>query len=134
MDKQAEEVIIMPDKKLTDSEIIKAVECCADEMGCIKGCPCFNPKSKGSHCTVSKKLKLEKLTIDLIKRQQAEIERLKGWQDLLKAEKHSLIKSEAYKEFAEEIFELFPKDKPNTVISRVTVKHILKELVGENNA
>lgn len=124
----------MPDKKLTDSEIIKAVECCADEMGCIKGCPCFNPKSKGSHCTVSKKLKLEKLTIDLIKRQQAEIERLKGWQDLLKAEKHSLIKSEAYKEFAEEIFELFPKDKPNTVISRVTVKHILKELVGENNA
>lgn len=42
-------------------------------------------------------------------------------------------KSEAYKEFAEEIFELFPKDKPNTVISRVTVKHILKELVGENN-
>ena len=40
-------------------------------------------------------------------------------------------KVEAYKEFAEAIFELFPKDKPNTVISRVTVKHILKELVGD---
>ena len=43
------------------------------------------------------------------------------------------IKAKAYKEFAEEIFELFPNDKPNTVISRVTVKHILKEKVGENN-
>ena len=42
------------------------------------------------------------------------------------------LKAEAYKEFAEEIFELFPKDKPNTVISRVTVKHILKEMAGDN--
>lgn len=37
-------------------------------------------------------------------------------------------KSEAIKEFAEEIFELFPADKCNTVISRATVKHILKEI------
>ena len=152
MDKQAEEVIIMPDKKLTDSEIIKAVECCADEMGCIKGCPCFNPKSKGSHCTVSKKLKLEKLTIDLIKRQQAEIERLKGWQDLLKAEKHSLIKSEAYKEFAEMLISKIAdvmkhiernpydsKDETNGTICGLAhaigrIKDLLKEKVGENNA
>ena len=41
-------------------------------------------------------------------------------------------RAEAYKEFAEAIFELFPNDKPNTVISRVTVKHILKELVGDD--
>ena len=49
----------MPDKKLTDNEIKKALECCMDEMGCKKGCPCFNPKAKGSHCTVAKKLELE---------------------------------------------------------------------------
>jgi hypothetical protein len=68
---------------MTDNEIIKALECCMDEMGCTKGCPCFNPKAKGSHCTVAKKLELEKLTLDLINRQQAEIERLQTEKDNL---------------------------------------------------
>ena len=40
---------------------------------------------------------------EIINRQRAEIERLKGWQDLLKAEKHSLIKSEAIKETEEKV-------------------------------
>lgn len=43
------------------------------------------------------------------------------------------FKSEAVKEFAEQIFELFPADKSVTYISRVTIKHIVKEMVGENN-
>ena len=68
---------------MTDNEIIKALECCVDEMGCTKGCPCFDQKAKGSHCTVSKKLELEKLTLDLINRQKAEIERLKTESKLL---------------------------------------------------
>lgn len=38
--------------------------------------------------------------LDLIIHQKTEIDRLKEWENLLKAEKHSLIKSEAIKEFA----------------------------------
>ena len=40
---------------------------------------------------------------DFIDRQKAEIERLKGWESLLKAEKHSLIKAEAIKQFANRV-------------------------------
>ena len=42
-------------------------------------------------------------TVDELQYAKAEIERLKGWQDLLKAEKHTLIKSEAIKEFVEKV-------------------------------
>ena len=37
------------------------------------------------------------------------------------------------KEFAEKVFELFPADKDFTTISRFTIKHILKETVGDGN-
>lgn len=98
---------------MTDNEIIKALECCMDEMGCKKGCPCFDPKSKSSHCTAIGDNGLEKLALDLINRQKAEIE---GLSDLLKrhqrhtksiriltAETAKKIKAEAYKEFYEEL-------------------------------
>ena len=65
---------------------------------------------------------------------EKEVERLKANEEMADGYADALVeytKAEAYKEFAEEIFELFPKDKTNTVISRITVKHILKELVGE---
>ena len=78
---------------------------------------------------------------------KAEVERLNAENMLTISEKNAFrtsfydvlkqlktAKSEACKEFSEEIFELFPADKCNTVISRVTVKHILKELVGDDNA
>ncbi len=147
----------MPDK-LTDKEIVKALECCMDEMGCTKGCPCFNPKAKGSHCTVAKKLELEKLTLDLINRQQAELdeyEKIKTtidefWEILLtlsifkRKEKPTLeefaeaiqeIKAEAYKEFAEK-FKKKLSQKYTTSLWKVYCEEIdntLKELVGEDN-
>ena len=37
------------------------------------------------------------------------------------------------KEFAEKVFELFPADKDFTTISRFTIKHTLKEMVGADN-
>ncbi len=145
----------MPDKKLTDSEIIKAWECCMDEMGCTKGCPCFNPKAKGSHCTVAKKLELEKLTLDLINRLQAEneelkreIENLESVQEISPEAKHFVdtkadkvisllneviksqeqIKAEAYKEFAERLCE----DRISNDPVVIAAKCLLKELVGED--
>lgn len=39
----------------------------------------------------------------LIKNQQAKIDELQGWDRLLIAEKHSLIKAEAYKDFANKL-------------------------------
>ncbi len=141
----------MPDKKLTDNEIIKALECCADEMGCTKGCPCFNPKAKGSHCTVAKKLELEKLTIDLINRLQAENEelqlkiascntenmRLKEINDSFTAigKLYSEIKAEAYKELIN-ILESRLIYKLNITaigyeVAIIELKNLLKELVGE---
>lgn len=107
---------------MTDEQIIKALECCGYKN--CKQCPNF---SEDIECSE----KLIKLALDLINRQKAEIERLKGWQDLLKAEKHSLIKSEAIKKFENKILELFPSDKDFTTISRFTVKHIAKEMTEQ---
>ena len=73
---------------------------------------------------------------DKVEELKAEIEMLKTNLNVelenFATEYDNKIKAEAYKEFSEEIFELFPADKCNTVISRVTVKHILKEMVGED--
>lgn len=75
-----------------------------------------------------------------INRQQEEIERLKGWENLLKAEKHSLIKTEAIKEFAKRLknkikTECNPYGKPtfdyDTSISIMRyIDNLVKEMVG----
>ena len=79
-------------------------------------------------------VQLYKDTLDLINQYEAEIKSKQETIDMFTdiGKLYSEIKAEAIKEFAEEIFELFPADKCITVISRVTVKHILKKLVGEN--
>ena len=164
----------MTDKKLTDNEIVKALECCSCEtiMYCEDQCPFYKKCMKDEQ--------LSKYALDLINRQKAEIDELQleiksynAENNKLKAENSNLtsdltslqndltsakaeierltirlrkaehqlddamkmyntIKAEAYKEFAEEIFELFPTDKSVTYITRVTVKHILKELKGDD--
>ena len=60
----------MTDKKPTDSEIVKALECCASvDNGCSTDCPLYG----GDDSCFSTLLKP---TLDLINRQKAEIERL----------------------------------------------------------
>ena len=117
---------------MTDNEIIKALECCADEMGCKKGCPCFDPKAKGSCCTISK-IGIEKIALDLINRQQAEIERLSAESfehnvtklfDKYKAH----IKSEAVKEVFEK---LRTECTERFLVSGDTVIEILNEVEKE---
>lgn len=82
---------------MTDNEIIKALECHTGKVS--KRCQVCPYTIYGCYCLDH----LHPDLLDLINRQKAEIERLKGWQDLLKAEKHSLIKAEAVKEFAERL-------------------------------
>lgn len=55
---------------MTDNEIIKALECCAeDEWCCNNNCPFFEKCSKTL---------MAKSSLDIINRQQAEMERLKA--------------------------------------------------------
>lgn len=150
-------------KAMTNNEIIKALDCLkGDEIKC-RECP-YLVRFDFPHC----KEKVAKDALGLIKRQkakiealqmdnaqlhsdcinanmnlehlQADIERLKGWQDLLKAEKHSLIKAEAIKEFAEKIKERM-KDLARVdfdgefyyLISEPFVDNLVKKMVGEDN-
>ena len=120
----------MTDKKLTDNEIVKALEFCLDTSpSTCKNCPLFNATNSTMVCSKI----ATKSALDLITRQQEEIERLKGWDNLLKAEKHSLIKSEAIKEFAERL-----KDKwfdesyysPDVDFDDF-IDNLVKEMAGE---
>ena len=86
----------MTDKKLTDNEIKKALECCARGYDC-RECPMNAP-----NCYARVPMAF---ALDLINRLQAENERLKGYVSpvvkLLNAYDIEQTKAEAYKEFAE---------------------------------
>ena len=128
----------MPDKKLTDNEIVKALECCINGH-CDDGCPFRETRE---HCH-----NLDSLILDLINRQKAENERLKKenhwFADIGKL--YSEIKAEAYKEFAELVHchcQNIINQEWNKKVSPVSwsdayvqfddeVDNLLKELVGE---
>ena len=77
---------------MTDSEIIKALECC-----CVSECDeC--PYDEQTACVEI----LKEGTLALINRQQAELERLKGIAEVKQKNKRTL-KSETIKEFAERL-------------------------------
>ena len=83
----------MTDNKLTDAEIVKALECCANgEVEECKNCPYVEgyPYCDGP---------MERDALDLINRQNAEIERLKE-------ENENLRDSLAKKKFKDELFEM----------------------------
>ena len=87
---------------MTDNEIVKALECCDGSFDRCGECPLDNVNQEKLRCW-----ELEKSALDLINRLQAENETLR---DVVK-QNHlirnngksplSLIKAEAYKEFAE---------------------------------
>ena len=60
----------MPDKKLTDSEIIKALECCCSKEIQFRNCPLPQNVKDGLDCGTV----IAKECLDLINRQKAEIE------------------------------------------------------------
>jgi hypothetical protein len=93
---------------MTDAEIIKALECCRQPVGsgACNNCPFDYQRKKQLEETDKSCTELMfGCVLDLINRQQAEIERLQKeaerFADLGKM--YSEIKPEAYKEFAERL-------------------------------
>lgn len=129
---------MLPYKEFTDEEIIKAVECCSEPCYVCDECPLY---CVGVNCS---SFELHRYALDLINRQKSEIDRLKECENLLKAEKHSLIKTEAVKEFANRLknkikTECNPYGKPTfdydtSLAIMHYIDNLVKEMVGDDNA
>lgn len=126
----------MTDKKFTDEEIIKALECCLStttEKACIK-CP-FN---KNNLCDKDQ-WALERYALDLINRQKSAIERLNGStivNNIMESQRIKReAKAEAYKEFAERIRECCASNDDLSADEWLSITTdidcVLKEMVGE---
>lgn len=134
----------MPDKKLTDKEIVKALEICQkphDNDTCNN---CKYKRNFGCRDALCNDI------LDLINRLQAESEDYKALYEGLKAEHLETIKAikhckaDVCKEFAEKLDKVSfitgyttvfgGKDVPIKHITMANVHNVLKELVGEDNA
>lgn len=124
---------------MTDNEIVKALECCNKSdngKGCFE-CP------YRQYCPDCLRRRNED-TIDLINRQNAEIERLKAFEknvyETVK-ELRNKIKTEAVKEFAERLKEYVESYDVTTgykiiivnAVEEETIDNLVKETVSENN-
>ena len=128
----------MLDKKLTDKDIISSLEVIATTCNCNE---CKIRSGKWGTCNCSETT--ANAALDLINRQKAEIERLRGStivNNIMESQRIKReAKAEAYKEFAEKLklHSYIMSDESQTgIINRysiVTVNqidNILKELVG----
>lgn len=107
---------------MTDNEVKKALECCGRES-CL-GCPYHGKCHQGNP--------MIKDTLDLITRQQAEIERLKEFiVETRRCDKE--IKSDAVKEFADEFKSRCIKGGIYPAFVNRQLENVKKEMVGENN-
>ena len=121
----------MTDKKFTDEEIIRNYEWC---IGCTS--------DRCRECTMDEEgfceEELQDLVLDLINRQKAEIEKLKGSTIVSNIMESQRIKreakAEAYKEFAEIIKDKWfdnRYDSPDVDFDDF-IDNVLKELAGDN--
>ena len=119
---------------MTDNEIIKALECLTGFQKLCKDCPYSGTDHYPfcrEHCA--------KDALALINRQQAEIEMLKGWERLLKAESHAPIikkaRAEAIKEFAERLknhFDTYTEGEEESCLYFINViNDLVQEMVGD---
>ena len=92
-------------RDMTDNDIIKALECCTQQAGC-SGCPFVisdEIKYRGGYsCSEA----LRKNALDLINRQQAEIERLEA-QHREMSIGMKVLKKKAIEKFAEKLKNCF---------------------------
>ena len=111
----------MTDKKLTDNEIIKALESEIHLAEYVDSDYCSNVN-----------LEIIKSALDLIVRQQEEIERLKEFiVETRRCDKE--IKAEAVKEFADEFKSRCIKGGIYPAFVNRQLENVKKEMAGENN-
>ena len=122
--------------RMTDEQIIKALECCYRKGGT----PCRDcPFNKFEDCN---DVLMADYVFNLIKRQQEEIDNLREHLKRVCAERdarictNNFIKSEAVKEFAERLKEKSFKTIRNygltkDVVEVCDIDNIVKEMVGE---
>ena len=114
--------------KLTDAEIVKALECC-----CVSECDeC--PYDEQTACVEV----MKEGTLALINRQKAEIERLQKEVDRLSqcVLYHDGQIVDAIKEFAERVKEYIPHFSDGYTTMQCVegaVKYLVKEMVGDND-
>lgn len=128
---------------MTDKEIIKALECCCEaelKVDCQKlKCPFFD--NEIYNCmNVDDENAMYRYSLDLINRQQAEIERLtaRNFELAEKGEKVVIAfknaKAEAIKEFAERLKKRGFADKHyehESIVYVADIDNLVKEMVGE---
>lgn len=123
--------------RLTDKEIIKALECCSNPKTRRGGCSFYGKGSLDTTCSMV----LMGNAFDLINRQQAEIERL---QYLLDEEekKYTICAKHFYKEVIKEFAERLKTEidirpthskKQNEYVFFL-IDNLVKEMVGDDNA
>lgn len=129
---------------MTDSEIIKALECCigdTDGKDCF-GCPLYEIDDCQAHLNLA--------ALDLINRQKADIDMLNNNLSIMvttMSNSTKVTKAEAYKECIEKVSKLicdntypdFDKDGKavniwNAKDGYKQIDNLLKEMVGDNNA
>ena len=124
----------MTERKYTDEEIIKAMECCekTTAIGC-KDCPLGEERDTGETCVTT----LCKNVLDLINRQKAEIEKLeKGELSKAMTFNSETIKrcvDEAIREFAERLKEKHKNHLVcNIYVLNNEIDNLVKEMTEEN--
>ena len=129
----------MKDNKMSDAEIIKALECC-------KNLNCYECPKQGNIFAEECDVELCEEAVDLINRKDAEIERLKEerdamHKDVITAEKYAwnlrtklkTTKSEAYKEFAEMLYKDRVSNDPVVIAVKVELKELTRKVGMKND-
>ena len=119
---------------MTDNEIIKALECCISDKRCSEiECPFRNACKDSVYA-------LEKSALDLIKRLQWQVKRLKKYDEERDIALHARLiatsRAEAYKEFAERLKQKTKQiqityNLEYDVVFVSEIDNLLKEMVGE---
>ena len=127
---------------MEDKEIIKALDICSSKhLGCEDGCPRRDNGLTFRQC----RSVLQKDALDLINRQQVEIERLKDnnqklYDEMAERQKEEVTiakrmsKAEAIKEFAERLKEncdFFNKQGKPSACTLYVIDKVVKEMVGD---
>ena len=121
---------------MTDEQIIKALECCTQNVGC-NGCPFVNStdiKYRGGYACAET---MRKSALNLINRQKEEIERLNIELQFMRNASNSYkihyetTKSEAIKEFAERLKIFIIPQKADGYTREIVLKRDIDNLVKE---